>query len=709
MSHLNARRAKVFKYVNRFYTVLKLHGFLVAFKLANDFLWMRINVCLGKFTSKNQLGNGNLWAGISAIKPIQIRVIAKKLTHPEILRASVSVIIPVKNEISTILTFISKLKMQHQCVKQIIFVDAFSSDGTWEILQDFKKNDFRVLTFQHDSPPGAARNQAWHWVDPLSTHLVFMDVGCEYSTNYIESLVSAFYYDDQAHVVSCAFGLYGIDRERTKTFFENDFKNFELDQWTYWLPSIRGFALKLIDGSGETIHWPRFPEWVDFAGDDTLFDIHVRNRINKWIILNPDESLVDWHFPSTATASKKVMERYWFGDGQTGARDELTPILAPTLWASFRKGMSTRPIIDIHRRKIDRVVIIFSLTSLGDSGGSHRTTQLAAAYTIMGFRVVFISLTATREIYSRKSWFTGDVSLITTFDINDPDLFNHVRMYFNAPITITFLISAPHFAFNSLLNEFIPYLEDKKDYKIIYDCIDDFSTKYLGTNWYQKDIEQEILSKSTQTFVVSQNLKNLIETKFISKVKISANGFNQVLFKPNLAPMDTNLDDIKIVYAGALWGGWFDWTNLRLISKIPNCRVEVYGYIKKLRRRLILMDSNVSFKGLIPQHELAQIYEQANILVIPFKENKFSSTINPLKIYEYLQFNRLVIYSGIKIPEELSGCAHLIHINEIFNEKSVIERLQVALRNSHGCPLMVEGQHLGTTSWNNVAATILNE
>jgi hypothetical protein len=173
--------------------------------------------------------------------------------------------------------------------------------------------------------------------------------------------------------------------------------------------------------------------------------------------------------------------------------------------------------------------------------------------------------------------------------------------------------------------------------------------------------------------------------------------------------MVTNLDDIRIVYAGALWGRWFDWANLRLISKIPNCRVEVYGDIKKVRRRLILMGNNVSFKGLIPQHELSQIYEQANILVIPFKENTFSSTINPLKIYEYLQFNRLVLYSGIKIPEELSGCAHLVHINEILNEKSVIDRLQVAIRISQGCPLMVEGQHLGTKSWYNVAATLLNE
>ena len=54
-----------------------------------------------------------------------------------------SIIVPVLNEIDFISDFISHLENVLSSPQEIIFVDGYSSDGTWELLQTQKK---KILT-----------------------------------------------------------------------------------------------------------------------------------------------------------------------------------------------------------------------------------------------------------------------------------------------------------------------------------------------------------------------------------------------------------------------------------------------------------------------------------------------------------------------------------------------------------------------------------
>lgn len=52
-----------------------------------------------------------------------------------------SIIVPVLNEIDFISDFISHLENVLSSTQEIIFVDGYSSDGTWELLQTQKKEN----------------------------------------------------------------------------------------------------------------------------------------------------------------------------------------------------------------------------------------------------------------------------------------------------------------------------------------------------------------------------------------------------------------------------------------------------------------------------------------------------------------------------------------------------------------------------------------
>lgn len=104
----------------------------------------------------------------------------------------------------------------------------------------------------------------------------------------------------------------------------------------------------------------------------------------------------------------------------------------------------------------------------------------------------------------------------------------------------------------------------------------------------------------------------------------------------------------KIIYAGALWAGWFDWKLLEYsVKNCPefdfiiiggaeaadeeNADDDMFLNINHLRKY-----PNIIFTGPLRHDKLPEYYRDANAAIIPFISNDITKPCSPIKYYEYI-------------------------------------------------------------------------
>ena len=680
-------------------------GFRLTYLKIKSFLWSEKLVSVSDSEPAKSLekkSNMDPWRFITPLRPINVLVI-DKIEQSECSELEILLIIPCKNEKSNIELFLKNLEKQLLNPSRIIFIDGFSTDGTYELLLAFSKSRQGVIVHQSSSPPGLARNEAWETGRKFFAELdyvIYMDMGCEYDSSYISSLVSALEIDGDSLVSCCTFGFKGPNE--TLATFKQNFQEFTRDDWAEWLPSIRGFCIKV--SRNPDFQWPLMPDWVEFAGDDTLYALQVRNNLDRWIVLNPLVPLVIWHVPGNIDFAAKVLDRYWFGDGQTGARDHIVKYLSEPWVTSHQRGLDSRPKVDVLERKVFGVYIIFSLTSLADSGGSHRPAQLCQELTKAGYRVIFVNLTDTNEQLSGSIWFAGDISLLTVSHFSDQIWMNHVVKYIDLGLEISIVVSAPHPKFLNAVNE-ISRIENAQTH-LIYDVIDDFSPRGLNSNWYDEAIEVELTMFADTTICVTKSLSEKFQvelgvTSMIIGNAVPTSMVSEIQKQLKKYPQTTSLDSVKFTYAGAIWGFWFDWEILKRLGDLSSSEIFVFGEHNFSRENEFKKD-RVKFYGLLPQIELVQHYLLSDFLIIPFEDTDFTSTISPLKFFEYLISERPILYSGKFIPDEFLECSCITRFDSFFlllennDLYEVREKLTSQMRN---CKMRTQDSHNHVPTW----------
>jgi len=251
------------------------------------------------------------------------------------------------------------------------------------------------------------------------------------------------------------------------------------------------------------------------------------------------------------------------------------------------------------------------------------------------------------------------------FNIIDNRIFlNHIKKAFKD------LDFHPEIVWNYM--PFLPQVLKEIDAKKVYDCVDDHSA-YPGliNPIFVDELEKQTVKLSTAIIVTNKALKEKLSL-YGKKPIILGNGVDWELFSRGFFDNPPQIKK-QIIYVGAI-AEWFD---LELVEKIaqefPDSRIIIIGPVSIDVSRLASL-TNIEFKGRMPQEAFTPILQESQVAIIPFKVNKLTERIDPLKVYEYLAAGVPVVSTPVGRVNDLPVLIGNNHEEFVQKIKEAIEK-----------------------------------
>ncbi|WP_088548207.1 hypothetical protein [Paenibacillus aquistagni] len=218
-----------------------------------------------------------------------------------------------------------------------------------------------------------------------------------------------------------------------------------------------------------------------------------------------------------------------------------------------------------------------------------------------------------------------------------------------------------------LLLDFVSldHLEDKI---VIYDCMDDFLGFYTegrGTNRL-RELEVRLVMRADRIITSSEYLKNKMINSYrqylTSELIVVNNGISTSLInkdkKASLLKSDakkTSPDLLNLMYIGTI-GNWMDFDLiLRVLDQVPECMFTLIGPIETK----VPPHPRIQCIGTVKHDLLSEYVQTANALVMPFVLNELVRSVDPVKIYEYIYFNKPILVIDYVEMEKFKPFVHL--------------------------------------------------
>lgn len=255
------------------------------------------------------------------------------------------------------------------------------------------------------------------------------------------------------------------------------------------------------------------------------------------------------------------------------------------------------------------------------------------------------------------------ISLPTRFDkykivrkINDYIFKRRIRKYIKRNNVDIIYITFP---------TFIQYIPNDFNGKIIYDCMDDYEAMEKDRLKLRelKENEQDIINKADVVFFSSIHLCKVMEKRFgyINKKMLIRNGFNGKILKKFKDIKSKN----KISYFGTI-STWFDFKILeQSLKKFPNLIFELIGPIDKNVK--IPNDPRIKYIGVVEHEKLYSTISDSIALMMPFKINDIIKSVDPVKLYEYINFDKNIISVEYPEIERFNRFVYFYNSSEEFN------------------------------------------
>jgi hypothetical protein len=236
--------------------------------------------------------------------------------------------------------------------------------------------------------------------------------------------------------------------------------------------------------------------------------------------------------------------------------------------------------------------------------------------------------------------FPFDLNLAITDKLNNIHLMGKIQRIINELKPDLIWLTFP------LLYDFLP---KDIDIKIVYDCMDD------AANFFDKkekrknvlNIEKELLKSSWKIFASSEKLKKEIINRSSRKdVKVVRNAFNGRIHNSKKIDAKTK-KKYRIGFVGTI-SSWLDFSSLDYcVENIENIEFHLIG-----PQELSLSSAQTHkyvFYGSVEHSELIEIVKNFDCFILPFKLNDLTKSADPIKLYEYINYNKPII--SIFYPE----------------------------------------------------------
>lgn len=615
----------------------------------------------------------------------------------------ISLVITCRNEQATARQLFAGLGHQTRLPDEIVVVDTGSSDGTLELLHQLTESFARPVRVLHEDGANIARGRNAGIHAASYTIIAVTDFGCSPRRDWLEKLIAPFEIDPQTQVSA---GRYEpVDSRGNPAYWPVRVGLEGIDPQKYLPPAVSiAFTRQAWEQVGG------FPEWLSLTGEDTYFDLELKRVTGYWAFV-PD-ALVNWEIPTGRDAALEKIHRWSIGNGEVGMNVRSYRRLVAKLgfvygvpmgalllfgvalitgatiasllgfgllgiWVTllsiqalkrggfmhmlfelaanqaqllgFLAGARNRKVVDQRRLAyLKGCFLMLCGVPIDDSGGGSRGAQIALELIRRQYLVVYLSLFPSYE------------SKNLDLKIRHPNLrayplrqFSFDRFYRTwEPVKqdkpMVAILQPP-------LKDYLPLLDilKSRNLPVIYDLIDDWQTS-LGGDWYSHTTEQAIIERADKLVATAPVLKERLERISQREVALLPNAVNLRLFDARRVfkrPKDLQMLEWRIIYIGALWGGWFDWELLaQAARRFSDAAVTVIG---DYRGQSPLQEPNIHFLGLKSQCDLPSYLAHSDVAIIPFKVNPVTLATSPLKVFEYLAMRKPVVVTELPLLKNL--------------------------------------------------------
>jgi glycosyltransferase involved in cell wall biosynthesis len=202
--------------------------------------------------------------------------------------------------------------------------------------------------------------------------------------------------------------------------------------------------------------------------------------------------------------------------------------------------------------------------------------------------------------------------------------------------------------------ELFEYLPKNLSAKLVYDCMDDVLA--FPRNASRRDSlaasEKELINACSQVFCSSGNLRNKLATRtgYTEKYSVVYNAFEPKAFANISGNSDVRKIDGRCVlgYVGTI-SSWLDFEALiKIINAFPSVEIHLMGPVENLEIPL-LHHERIKYLGAVRHSEIQLRVGRFDALIMPFQVTELIQSVDPVKLYEYIFFDKPIL--SVRYPE----------------------------------------------------------
>jgi hypothetical protein len=184
---------------------------------------------------------------------------------------------------------------------------------------------------------------------------------------------------------------------------------------------------------------------------------------------------------------------------------------------------------------------------------------------------------------------------------------------------------------------------------VVYDCMDDYPEIVRGVKRKQqiRDEEAQMVNRADLILVSSSKLMTRLKERYEVENKsiLVRNAFGGEILPASRKPANST-QKMRLCYFGTI-ESWFDFATIQVaLAAFPDLEIHLFG---PAGGSPIPDWKGIFYRGIVSHANLAIATAEFDCFVMPFVLNDLILAVDPVKLYEYINFDKPIIC--VKYPE----------------------------------------------------------